>query len=92
MSDQLSNFEIEDDIPQMSKLFDSNCNTLTFNTMKINVDKSCLDSRHIKSNIIKAKRGFNEKSTRAVSIIINNDNDKTGDISCLKGKRSIQSN
>ena len=85
ISDHLSNFEIEDDIPQMSLLFDSNWKTFTCNTLRLNENVPKPDPRYVKSSISKLKKGFNEKNTKAVSIIINNE--KTCDISSLKELR-----
>lgn len=86
VSDHNSNSEIENDIPQMSKLFDSNSKIMTNSVARsqIELHERC-DLKTVRTNITKSIRGFAEKHTKAVSIVIDKyDNGKSGDIRDLK--------
>lgn len=71
ISDQLSSFEIDDDIHKVSKISQSNNKIHACNTLRYNVDISNKpEINRIRSSIVKSKRELNAKSTKAVSIVI----------------------
>ena len=70
-SEQLSSFEIEEDNHKSSKLLNTNSKIYTCNTLRYNADISSKpEINRIRSSIVKSKKGFNDKSTKAVSIVI----------------------
>ena len=75
--DQLSSFEIDDEEHKTTKLLESNCKLFSCNTLRCNQEAYAKpEINRIRSSIVKSKKGFNEKNTKAVSITIKADSNK----------------